>query len=334
MKQTTIFRRLVMSLCALLMSTSLAIAQSSGDKLYNQGLQLQKTMTVKAQNSAIAKFSSAKKLYDSAAKKAQCDQAISVSRNIISSLKGGGGAGGRTGGRGRKSSAESREETHREETTLSLSNTAFDGVALSGGKLNVTVATNDNNWTVAPVVNADGSSYFTASRTDDQTICINVPANPRNGDREQDIIVTAGQLTKKIHVKQEGRKVRVLVSEQVFDFKEKGGDKKDVEIWSDSDITYDDNNGANWRVTDKPEWVRVSIQNKKEGGGFFKKLGSKVTDTAKGLLGKEEVDTEGMTKTYVIIHADAKPRKTDPSRSGTITLESGNTTVTLSVNQK
>lgn len=334
MKQSTIFRRLVMSLCALLLSASFAMAQSSGDKLYNQGLQLQKTMTVKAQNSAIAKFSSAKKLYDSAAKKAQCDQAISVSRNIISSLKGG-GASSRTGGRGRKSSGEGREETHREETTLSLSNTAFDGVALTGGKLNVTVATNDNNWTVAPVVNADGSNYFTASRTDDQTICINVPANPRSGDREQDIIVTAGQLTKIIHVKQDGRKVRVLVSEQVFDFKEKGGDKKDVEIWSDSDITYDDNNGANWRVTDKPEWVRVSIQNKKEGGGFFKKLGSKVTDTAKGLLGKDEgVDTEGMTKTYVIIHADAKPRKTDPSRSGTITLESGNTTVTLSVNQK
>ena len=333
MTHTTILRRLVMSLCALLLSASLAMAQSSGDKLYNQGLQLQKTMTVKAQNSAIAKFSSAKKLYDSAAKKAQCDQAISVSRNIISSLKGGGAT--RTGANNRKKTAAGhQEETQREETTLSLSNTAFDGVGLSGAKLNVTVATNDNNWTVAPVTNADGSNYFSASRTDDQTICIDVPANPRSGDREQDIMVTAGQLTKKIHVKQDGRKVRVLVSEQVFDFKEKGGDKKDIEIWSDSDITYDNNNGANWHVIDKPDWIRVTIQNKKESKNIFKKVTDTVADKAKGLFGKDEVNTDGMTCTYIIIHADAKPSKKDPSRSGTITIESGNTTVILSVNQK
>ena len=88
-------------LIAILFSTTLMFAQSSGDKLYNQGLQLQKTMTIQSQNQAISKFNSAKKLYDSAAKKAQCDQAISVSRNIIAKLGGGGGSP-RPGGGGNK----------------------------------------------------------------------------------------------------------------------------------------------------------------------------------------------------------------------------------------
>ena len=62
------------------------MAQNSGDRLYSQGLELQKRQTVQAQKSAIAKFQSAKKLYDSAAKKKQCDDAITVSNNIIKTI--------------------------------------------------------------------------------------------------------------------------------------------------------------------------------------------------------------------------------------------------------
>ena len=76
------FSRLITLVCVFVLSASVMFAQSSGDKLYNQGLALQKTMTVAAQNQAISKFSSAKKLYDSKAKKAQCDQAISVRQSV------------------------------------------------------------------------------------------------------------------------------------------------------------------------------------------------------------------------------------------------------------
>lgn len=68
-------------------SLAVVAQTSSGDKLYNQGLELQKTMTVQSQNAAIGKFTSAKKLYDSQTKKNQCDQAIAVSRRIIKTLQ-------------------------------------------------------------------------------------------------------------------------------------------------------------------------------------------------------------------------------------------------------
>lgn len=51
---------------AMIMLSSTTVAQTSGDKLYSQGLELQKKQTVQAQRSAISKFASAKKLYDSA----------------------------------------------------------------------------------------------------------------------------------------------------------------------------------------------------------------------------------------------------------------------------
>ena len=73
-------------LCAFMGLSNPIMAQNSGDRLYSQGLELQKKQTVQAQKSAIAKFQSAKKLYDSAAKKKQCDDAIAVSNNIIKTI--------------------------------------------------------------------------------------------------------------------------------------------------------------------------------------------------------------------------------------------------------
>ena len=71
---------------AMLIVANPLMAQTSGDKLYSQGLELQKKQTVQSQKAAIAKFQSAKKLYDSAVKKKQCDDAIAVSNNIIKGL--------------------------------------------------------------------------------------------------------------------------------------------------------------------------------------------------------------------------------------------------------
>ena len=76
----------IIIICVMLGFAGTTVAQSSGDKLYSQGLELQKKQTVQSQKSAIAKFQSAKKLYDSAAKKKLCDDAIAVSNNIIKSI--------------------------------------------------------------------------------------------------------------------------------------------------------------------------------------------------------------------------------------------------------
>lgn len=71
------------SLCiAFLLCIAIGVnAQSAGDKLFKQGQELQMQQTVKAQNLAIAKFAAAKKAYDSADKKAMCDNQIKICEN-------------------------------------------------------------------------------------------------------------------------------------------------------------------------------------------------------------------------------------------------------------
>ena len=62
------------------------IAQSSCDKVFQEGQQFQKNMTTNAQRQAIAKFEKAKICYDSQERKNICDQQIQICRNIIKTL--------------------------------------------------------------------------------------------------------------------------------------------------------------------------------------------------------------------------------------------------------
>lgn len=64
-----------------------AQGQTAGDKLFSQGQQLQMTQTINSQNQAIAKFTAAKKAYDSAEKKAMCDNQIKICKNTIVTIK-------------------------------------------------------------------------------------------------------------------------------------------------------------------------------------------------------------------------------------------------------
>lgn len=61
-------------------------AQSAGDRLFEQGQKYQMKQTVKSQNLAIAKFRSAKAAYDSATKKAMCDNQIAICQNNIRTI--------------------------------------------------------------------------------------------------------------------------------------------------------------------------------------------------------------------------------------------------------
>ncbi len=58
-------------------------AQSSGDKLFLEGQNLQKVLTVGSQNAAIKKFTAAKVVYMTADKKKMCDNQIAVCRSNI-----------------------------------------------------------------------------------------------------------------------------------------------------------------------------------------------------------------------------------------------------------
>lgn len=62
-------------------------AQSAGDKLFKQGQEFQMKQNEKSQNQAIAKFTAAKKAYDSADKKAMCDNQIKICKNNIITIR-------------------------------------------------------------------------------------------------------------------------------------------------------------------------------------------------------------------------------------------------------
>ena len=58
-------------------------AQSAGDRLFKQGQELQMKQNERSQNQAIAKFTAAKKAYDSADKKSMCDNQIKICKMEI-----------------------------------------------------------------------------------------------------------------------------------------------------------------------------------------------------------------------------------------------------------
>lgn len=185
----------------LIFGVSVAFAQSAADKVYNIGLQLQKTMSVSAQNQAIAKFTSAKKLYDSAAKKAQCDQAITVSRNIISQINSKSSSSSPTkkpnGGVGSSATVQAAKPR------LNVNPPAFN-VDCTERTLNVNVDTNIDDWQVIPIMNSDGSSFVTAYKTGSKMLEITLPVNNQATDREQTVIVLNDDLSAEINITQKG----------------------------------------------------------------------------------------------------------------------------------
>lgn len=313
-------------LCALIFSTSVMMAQSSGDKLYNQGLQLQKTMTVQAQNSAISKFTSAKKLYDSAAKKAQCDNAISVSRNIIASLKG--GKGKNTGGT--KGPQKTEQEPQEEPATISLTNTEFS-LDNATKALTVGVTCNKDDWSVSAVARPDGSSFLNVAKSANDKIIINVPANYTTETRDQKVQVKAGSVTADITITQTGKHIDIEASTKEFSFKEKGGKKK-FTIACNATQQYSDNGYENWYVESKPDWIKIEINEKREKSAL-----GKLGDTFNGLIkGNSKSDNSDMIKTNVTLICDPLIKGSVAAHNGRkaeVILRSGDQTVTLHVSE-
>ena len=125
-------------------------AQSAGDRLFKQGQELQMKQNVKSQNLAIAKFSAAKKAYDSADKKKMCDNQIKICKNNIITL--------RKNTATRKNNApEVKEEKQAEPAeepqtdpvvlSLSVSTIEFKSSGKKDDNHQVTVNCNYDNWT-------------------------------------------------------------------------------------------------------------------------------------------------------------------------------------------
>lgn len=323
------FKRFLTFICAVLLAVSTAFAQSSGDKLYNQGLALQKTMTIAAQNSAIAKFSSAKKLYDSAAKKAQCDQAISVSRNIIQQIKSGSGGGGTPNPNIRKkdNSRQVEKEPEKPAPFLNVGNEEFN-VDLDRKQLEVAVNTNIDDWSVSAVPASDGSSFLSVEKKGLSAIVIKVPENNSTIVRSQKVIVSADNFTREITVTQTGRRIDLDASIKNFDFKEKGGNKN-FDIMCNYDGTYFENYDQNWMIESIPDWCKIVI-NAKKGKNLFEKakdLGNKVIN------GTTESNSPKVSVKLIVDEEKPGTIERHDGRKGEIVLKAGDKTLTLYVNQ-
>lgn len=325
--------------CALTICVFAVSAQSSGDKLYNQGLALQKTMTIDSQNKAISKFKSAKKLYDSQAKKDQCDAAIRVSQGIISQLKGGDSTGGKPkgggdSGKGKKGDSGRHSEKVKETgpaPTVSLSNQRFH-LGQEPGQMDVTVTTNQSEWSVAPVANTDGSSFVTVEKVGEGSFRVSVPANDKSTPRTQYVQVNAGTATARFEVSQAGREIELSASKNVVNCGKGGGSKK-IDIFCNADEDYEENYHENWKVAECPQWVKVVPEVRKDRNEIGKAV-DKGLSAVTGLFGKNKgEDAPGIIKTSIEIIFDKLP-KGDSSRNGEIIFESGYKQYHVIVTQK
>lgn len=297
-----------------------AVAQTSGDRLYSQGLELQKKQTVQSQRSAIAKFKSAKKLYDSAAKKKQCDDAIAVSNNIIKSI---------SINKATNGNSQNVNNAELKTSVLELSNEKLQ-LDYESRSVSVNITTTEDEWSVTTIANDDGKAFVSVNQhRDEKSFEIVCPENSSTRQRSQSIEVRAGELKKIIIVEQSGKPTILSVEKTVVEFSSKGGSKS-IEVYSNSDSLEDDNNNRNWKVVSKPEWVSVIGEEFKEKG-FLGKLG----DKAKSLVKKGTVSAgDPSVVTSIMMIVVASKSKNEPSRSGDIVINSENQQATIIVQQK
>jgi len=306
-------------ICVLLGHAGHIVAQNSGDRLYSQGLELQKKQTVQSQKSAIVKFQSAKKLYDSATKKKQCDDAIAVSNNIIKTIN------------TNKNARGSSQNVKTAELKTSVLELSKEKLQLDCERRSVTVniTTTESEWSITPITNDDGEAFISVNqhqeRKNFEIVC---PANSSTRRRSQSIEVKAGDLKKILVIEQSGKPTILSVEKTVVEFSSKGGSKS-IEVYSNSDSREEGNNNRNWKVVSKPDWINVIGEELKEKG-FFGKLG----DKAKGLVKKNSASADDPSVvTSVMKLVVASKGKKEPSRSGEIVISSENQQATIIVQQ-
>lgn len=327
MKQNILKRLTALFLCTILFVVG-ASAQANADAKYKQGLSYQKKMTIADQDKAIACFTSAKKMYDAAKNKKQCDDAIQVSVSIKKNLKNSKGKSSK-----RSTSTESEEEKEPVHPTLTVSNSRFS-LESDSKTVSVTVTTKQDSWEADPISGADGTDFLTAQKKDDDTFEIFCPANTSTKKRSQRVRVMAGGSETYITVEQQGKPVILRLGESLLEYSWKGGDKT-IDIYCNSETTASDNNEQNWRVESKPDWVSVTFATKKKQGLFEKAI----SGAKKLVVGETDVNTNDPTLKQTMVNVVVEKLKNGTSeytsgRKGEIIFASDNQRATLMVVQK
>ena len=147
-------KKLFVFLLALTLSLTVN-AQSSGDKLFIEGQQLQKVMTVDSQNKAINKFKAAKVVYTSADKKTMCDNQIAICNSNLRTIKSQGSTKKKKDNKVEDKPSPEPEPTPvantRRDVELSISESRLDfkNKPKKGATQSVNVKCNYDDWRVA-----------------------------------------------------------------------------------------------------------------------------------------------------------------------------------------
>lgn len=170
-------------------------AQSSCDKLFAEGAKLQQTMTIAAQNKAIAIFEKAKVCYDSNERKNICDQQIKTSYTIIKNLKSAANSTSTNASQNTENEKlkdslaveKTSVEKIRNDVKLSLKNNHLTFKAKGGEFKKVKVECNYEDWTVT-----ENPEWVTVSRNSDNELIIETNENDTENERAAVIKVECG----------------------------------------------------------------------------------------------------------------------------------------------
>lgn len=283
MKTKTLFRTFLT--LAMLFVTSALFAQATADKLFLEGQELQKVMTVKSQNAAINKFKAAKANYKVEEKKKMCDNQIGICNQNINSIRNG---GSKSNSSGNKVPTTTPAAVQFSITPNSL---LFDGD--ESGSAQIAVTAPSTEWNFTSETGANGTQSFATIRKsgDAKTLNVETSRNPTTLNREQIINVNYGDKSHALTILQKGKTVTLSTDKNIVEFKLKGGSKK-IELYTNSDSIIAENNNLTWYVESKPDWVEVHGSQQKTKGllGSVIKIGKDaITGTS---TDAEKVDTK------------------------------------------
>lgn len=193
-----------------------AKAQTSGDKLFLEGQNLQKVLTVSSQNAAIKKFTAAKVVYATPEKKKMCDNQIAVCKSNIRSL-----SAKKKTARSSKKTVEKEEVKpaepvvvevkKRTDVRLQLSETGLEFKALpgEGATQSVDVFCNYEDWEIAS--KPEWATVYTAK----DKFTVEVADNETDDDRFGHITVKCEDTETVLVVKQKKKSLKDKMLEKI-----------------------------------------------------------------------------------------------------------------------
>ena len=239
MKHIASIFRVVLFFFVLSVACPIYAQTSKGDQLFAEGQAFQKK---KQYQKAIAKYKAAKVAYTSPEKKQMCDDQIKLCKP------------------GPVQTPKENEVEEKKKDSLVIAPKQITFEAGKESAVEISVVTGDSSWTAEASTRIYGDSAFiTVKKTNDgKNLRIYPEANNTTLTRHQHIFVSTSECKDTVYVEQPGKIVTLRTSENLLNYKLKGGSKT-IEVITNSDSIVASNNNEHWYVESKPDWIETNI---------------------------------------------------------------------------